>query len=96
MVRHTVGKFPFFSFQNAKGDRYNLSILEQEWDSLQVEPLQPRTASLVGTVVHKRTSPVPEHVPQPRESATRASEHHRGNLPGHHVGERARGGGADV
>lgn len=28
-----------FIFQNAKGDRYSLSILEQEWDSLQVKLL---------------------------------------------------------
>lgn len=26
-----------FIFQNSKGDRYSLSILEQEWDSLQVK-----------------------------------------------------------
>ena len=31
-----TNKIPFF--QNQKGDRYNLQILEQEWDSLQVEP----------------------------------------------------------
>lgn len=29
----------FFFFQNSKGDRYSFSILEQEWDSLQVKLL---------------------------------------------------------
>lgn len=34
-------------FQNGKGDRYNLSMLDQEWDSLQVQSKIFKTSSLM-------------------------------------------------